>query len=106
MEIGNCSPVLAWEGNWTHDWTWDCFVAFLCPDTRRTERGSVLVAVNYAPNQSQCYVQLPLPDGHWRLHDMLGVATCDREGTELRTKSRLISRLSRTSVHGARRLLC
>ena len=72
-----CTP--AWEGNWT----WDCFVAFLW----HSEDGAwLLVAVNYAPNQSQCYVQLPLPDGHWRLHDMLGVATYDREGTELRSR--------------------
>src|SRR5262249_7425776 len=41
---------LAWDGNWT----WDCFVAFAWKGAG--ER--VLVAVNYAPNQSQCYVRL------------------------------------------------
>jgi hypothetical protein len=44
------------------------------------------VAVNYAPNQSQCYVRLPFPDlgnHQWRLQDMLGDATYDREGDDL-----------------------
>jgi hypothetical protein len=45
----------AWEGNWT----WDCFLA-------RSWRGAAgdrrLVAVNYAANQSQCYVRAPFQD--------------------------------------------
>ena len=35
----------------------------------------LLVTVNYAPNQSQCYVRLPFGDpgnARWQLHDMLG----------------------------------
>ena len=48
-----CMP--AWEGNWT----FDCFIAFAWqdPDGER-----LLVTVNYAPNQSQCYVRLPFDD--------------------------------------------
>ena len=48
-----CMP--AWEGNWT----FDCFIAFAWqgPDGER-----LLVTVNYAPNQSQCYVRLPFAD--------------------------------------------
>ena len=44
-----CAP--AWEGNGT----WDCFVAFAWqgPGDER-----LLVTVNFAPNQSQCYVRL------------------------------------------------
>jgi glycosidase len=42
----------AWEGNWT----WDCFIAFAWQD-QNSKRA--VVVVNYAPNQSQCYVQLP-----------------------------------------------
>src|SRR4249919_603365 len=48
-----CTP--AWEGNWTSD----CFVASLWTSTAGDRR---LVAVNYAANQSQCYVRLPQPD--------------------------------------------
>jgi len=42
--------------------------------------------VNYAPNQSQCYVRLPFPDlgnGQWRLQDLMGDAAYDREGNDL-----------------------
>jgi hypothetical protein len=45
--------------------------------------------VNYAPNQSQCYVRLPfagLDNGHWRLQDLLGNATYDREGNDLQAR--------------------
>jgi hypothetical protein len=42
--------------------------------------------VNYAPNQSQCRVRLrfaDLGDSQWRLQDLLGDATYDRDGNEL-----------------------
>ena len=60
-DLLECLP--AWEGNWTSD----CFVAFAWqgPDDER-----LLVTVNYAPNQSQCYVRLPFADlgnSQWRL---------------------------------------
>jgi len=45
--------------------------------------------VNYAPNQSQCYVRLPFADlgnGHWRLEDLIGDTTYDREGNELQAR--------------------
>src|SRR5262249_42653193 len=45
-----CVP--AWEGNGT----WDCFLACAWEGT---DGQRLLVAVNYAPNQSQCYVRLP-----------------------------------------------
>src|SRR6516165_6594423 len=49
-QLLECVP--AWEGNWT----WDCFLAFAWhgPGAER-----LLATVNYAPNQSQCYVRLP-----------------------------------------------
>ena len=55
----------AWDGNWTCD----CFIAFAWqgPGGER-----MLVAVNYADNQSQCYVRLPFADlggKTWRLRD-------------------------------------
>jgi len=47
------------------------------------------VTVNYAPNQSQCYVPLPfaeLGNGRWRLQDLIGDATYDREGRKLQSR--------------------
>jgi hypothetical protein len=79
-QLLECTP--AWEGNWT----WDCFLAFAWqgPGEER-----MLVVVNYAPNQSQCYIRLPFPDlenRSWRLQDLLGDATYDREGNELQAR--------------------
>ena len=79
-QLLDCVP--AWDGNWT----WDCFLAFAWqgPGGER-----LLVTVNYAPNQSQCYVRLPfadLGDGQWRLEDLLGDATYDREGNDLQAR--------------------
>lgn len=74
-----CVP--AWEGNWT----WDCFVAFAW-EGPAGER--VVVAVNYAPNQSQGYVRLPFTDlggSRWQLQDRMGSARYDREGDSLDT---------------------
>ncbi len=76
-QLLDCTP--AWEGNWT----WDCFLVFAWQGLGN-ER--VLVTVNYAPNQSQCYVRLPftgLDEGQWHLEDMIGDATYDREGGDL-----------------------
>jgi hypothetical protein len=72
-----CVP--AWEGNWT----WDCFLAFAweAPGEDR-----LLVTVNYAGNQSQCYVRLPFADvgkSRWRLTDLMGDAIYDRDGNDL-----------------------
>jgi glycosidase len=72
-----CVP--AWEGNWT----WDCFLAFAWQDH---DNKRLLVIVNYAPNQSQCYVRLPcanLGGQQWRLKDLLGDACYVRDGNDL-----------------------
>ena len=74
--------VAAWDGNWTCD----CFIAFAWQG-RDGER--LLVAVNYADNQSQCYVRLPFADlggRTWRLQDRLGEASYDRDGDGLQTQ--------------------
>jgi hypothetical protein len=69
----------AWEGNWTSD----CFIAWSWQrdvDERR------IVVVNYAGNQSQCYVRIPFADLSGRivrLTDMMGPASFDRDGGEL-----------------------
>jgi glycosidase len=74
--------VPAWEGNPT----WDDFLAWSwqAPDGRR-----LLIAVNYSGHQSQCYVRLPFPDlarQTVRLRDLLGVASLDRDGSELESR--------------------
>ena len=49
----------------------------------------LLVAVNYAPNQSQCYVRLPFADlagSQWRLQDQMGSAVYDRDGNDLQSR--------------------
>jgi hypothetical protein len=72
-----CQP--AWDGNES----WDSFVA-------HSWRGSggerMLIAVNYAPHPSQCYLNLPFPEIKNRsvgLKDSLSSACYIREGNEL-----------------------
>jgi alpha amylase-like protein len=72
-----CAP--AWDRNWTRD----CFIAALWRGDERQQR---LVAVNYAGNQSQCYVHLPLPDLDGRavrFKDLMSPAAFDRAGNDL-----------------------
>ena len=79
-QLLECVP--AWDGNWT----WDCFVAF---GWQNGGEERLMVAVNYAPNQSQCYVRLPfaeLGNSRWRLQDVLGDATYDRQGNDLQAR--------------------
>ena len=69
----------AWEGNWTAD----CFVAWLWTDTAG---GGRLVVVNYAANQSQCYVHLPLQERGDRVvhfEDLMSTAGFDRDRQDL-----------------------
>jgi hypothetical protein len=76
-QLLECAP--AWESNWT----WDCFLAFAWQGPAG-ER--LLVTVNYAPNQSQCHVRLPFTDlssQKWRLDDLIGNATYERDGADL-----------------------
>jgi hypothetical protein len=75
-----CVP--AWEGNWSAD----SFVVFAW---QGTDGKRVIAAVNYAPNQSQCYIRLPFPDlggSRWSLIDLLGDARYDRDGKELESR--------------------
>jgi hypothetical protein len=79
-QLLECVP--AWDGNWT----WDCFVAF---GWQGSDGERLLVTVNFAPNQSQCYVRLPFADlgsAQWRLEDLIGDATYDRDGTDLQAR--------------------
>jgi hypothetical protein len=76
-QLLECTP--AWDGNWTND----CFVVFAWtgPSGER-----FVVAVNYAPNQSQCHVRLPfanLAGKKWRLRDLFTDAAFDWNGDDL-----------------------
>jgi hypothetical protein len=79
-QLLECIP--AWEGNWTCD----CFVAFAWQDA---DGERLLVAVNDAPNRSQCYIRLPFTDlgnSHWRLEDLLGDTQYQRDGNDLQSR--------------------
>ncbi len=68
-----------WDGNWTHD----CFVVFAWQGAKG-ER--LVVAVNYAANQSQCHVRLPFADlagRKWSFQDQLAAASVDWHGDDL-----------------------
>ena len=79
-QLLECMP--AWDGNWT----WDCFLAFAW---RGRDNERLLIAANYAPNQSQCYVRLPFSDlagSQWRLEDQMEQVVYDRDGDDLQSR--------------------
>ncbi len=79
-QLLECRP--AWDGNWT----WDGFICFAWEGH---EGRRVLVAVNYAPTQGQCYVRLPFEDllgCSLRLQDRMSPAVYDRSGGDLLTR--------------------
>ena len=76
-QLLECAP--AWDGNWTND----CFVAF---GWQGADGERLLVAVNYAPNQSQCRLRLPFADlggKSWLLQDQISPASYEWDGNEL-----------------------
>jgi hypothetical protein len=79
-QLLECVP--AWDGNGS----WDGFLAFAW---HGLDGERLLVTVNYAPHQSQCYVRLPFADlgnDRWRFEDVLGNATYDREGNDVQAR--------------------
>jgi glycosidase len=79
-QLLECTP--AWEDNWTND----CFIAFAWQNNA-SER--LLATVNYAPNQSQCFVRFPFGDlagRPWRLRDQLSEAAFDRDGGDIHSR--------------------
>jgi len=78
-QLLECVP--AWEGNGSAD-------SFIVYAWQASSGERMLVTVNYAPHQSQCYVRLPFADlgaSQWRLQDQMGTATYDRAGGDLRS---------------------
>ncbi|MBV9182131.1 MAG: alpha-amylase [Acidobacteria bacterium] len=72
----------AWEGNWT----WDCFICF---GWHGLDRSPLAIVVNYASNQSQCYLRLPFEEIRGKrigLRDLIGSAMYDRNGDEIRSR--------------------
>ena len=72
-----CQP--AWDGNGS----WDSFVAH---SWQGSSGERMLIAVNYAPHPSQCYINLPFAEirnRSVRLKDLLSPACYIREGNEL-----------------------
>jgi len=69
----------AWEGNRSAD----SFIACAWEDAVGRRR---LVAVNYAPHQSQCFIRISFPelgDRQWQFSDLLGDARYLRDGNDL-----------------------
>jgi hypothetical protein len=69
---------------WNENWTWDCFICF---GWKGLDGRSLGVVVNYAPNESQCYLRIPVEGLQGKtLHfaDLMGPATYDRPADEVR----------------------
>jgi hypothetical protein len=76
-QLLDCTP--AWDGNWTHD----CFIVSAW---QGANDGRFVVAVNLAPNQSQCHVRLPFADlagKQFKLQDQLSSSSYSWNGDDL-----------------------
>jgi hypothetical protein len=79
-QLLECAP--AWQANWTSD----CFICFAW---QGADRKALIVVVNYAGNQSQCYVRIPYGDLWGRtvwLRDTMSPAEYERQGADLVSK--------------------
>jgi glycosidase len=79
-ELLKCVP--AWEGNGS----WDSFLAFAWEDSKGSR---TLVAVNYAPHNSQCYVHIPFSEMAGKsvlFRDMISPVVYERNGCDLVVK--------------------
>jgi hypothetical protein len=80
-QLNECVP--AWDGNPT----WDGFLAFSWQGA--TVADQLLVVVNYAGNQGQCYVRVPfleLAGRAVRFSDLMSPASYDRDGSDILTR--------------------
>jgi len=75
-----CEP--AWDGNWTAD-------SFLAFTWQVCDGNPLLVTINFAPHQSQCYVRLPFTNMTGRtvqLKDSMGPAQYERNGDDMASR--------------------
>jgi glycosidase len=82
-----CAP--AWDGNGSHD----NYISFLW---KGEEDEKILVAVNYSPFQSQCYIKLQSQNigaGPWVLNDLISGKIFEREGADLESKGMYLDEL-------------
>jgi hypothetical protein len=72
----------AWDGNWT----WDRFICFAW---QGADQKSLIVAVNYSPNQSQCYLHVPFDQFKGKavcFRDLMGTQEYNRQGDQIRSR--------------------
>ncbi len=74
-QLADCYP--AWHDNWSSD-------DFIACCWRGKDSSHLLVIVNYADHESQCYLKIPgagdLADQTYQLTDLMGTAVYDRPG--------------------------
>ena len=78
-QLLECTP--AWEGNGTHD----NYIAFAWEGDNK----KMVVVVNYAPHNSQCYLRLPFNDlaqEKWLLCDLFSDSVYERSGDDLQRR--------------------
>jgi hypothetical protein len=76
-QLLECAPA------WNDNWTWDCFICFAW---HITGEPPLVVAVNYAPNQSQCYLRIPFEQfrGHMvHMQDLMSPIAYERACDDL-----------------------
>ena len=76
-QLLECKPA------WADNWSWDCFIAFAW---QGADGQRAIAVVNYAPNQSQCYIPLlwsDLGEQMYQLKDLVGSEIYDRTGGSL-----------------------
>ena len=76
-QLLECTP--AWEENRS----WNNYIAFAWEGEGERR---LLITVNYAPSESQCYVRLPFPElkeQMFRLEDLMSTASYERWGNSL-----------------------
>jgi hypothetical protein len=79
-KLADCIP--AWEGNLSN-WNYISFA------WQGKQDEKILVAINYSPEFSQCFVKLPFHDlaaNSWSLHDLMSGNIYGRDGDELNEK--------------------
>jgi hypothetical protein len=75
-----CKP--AWDGNWT----WDCFICFAWFGL---DGKCLVTVVNYASNQSQCYLHFPFAEikgKAMQFRDLMGPAVYGSNSDEIRSR--------------------